>query len=117
MHYRKTVAHAAVAATMFAASPAWAAPLKLLLLDDMSCAAWTQSASEPEERQNYVDWVRGFLSGHNYGRQKEQVSVVSNGTIAQFVDRYCRIHPKGSVADAAMQMSDRFSGRNAPITK
>lgn len=117
MHYAKTVTAVMLSAATLAAGAARDAPLKLLLLDDMSCAAWARSASDPEVQQTYVHWVRGFLSGHNYTNQKQQVSVVSNGTITQFVDRYCRSNPTGKVEDAAMRMSDQFSGRNETITK
>jgi hypothetical protein len=94
-----------------------AAPVKLLLLDDMSCAAWSKAGTDPEQQQPYIGWIRGFLSGHNYASQARQVSVVSNGTIVQFVDRHCRSNPTSNVADAAMRMSDQYSGRNAAITK
>ena len=42
---------------------------------------------------------------------------MSTATVASFVDRYCAEHAAATVADAAMRMSDRFSGRNSPITR
>ena len=93
-----------------------ASSLKLLELDDMSCSAWKKQA-DPELRKAYVQWVRGFLSGHNYANQSKQVAEVSSGTVAAFVDRYCSEHSAATVAEAAMRMSDRYSGRNAPITR
>lgn len=93
-----------------------AAPLKLLELDDMSCSAWKKQTA-PELREPYVQWVRGFLSGHNYANQSKQVSEVSSGTVAAFVDRYCSEHSAATVSEAAMRMSDRYSGRNTPITR
>lgn len=94
-----------------------AAPLKVLGLDDMSCVAWKETASDPERRAAYVQWVRGFLSGHNYANQSKQVAEVSVATVAVFVDRYCSERAASNVADAAMRMSDRYSGRNSPITR
>jgi hypothetical protein len=93
-----------------------AASLKLLELDDMSCSAWKKQTA-PELREPYVQWVRGFLSGHNYANQSKQVAEVSSGTVAAFVDRYCSEHSAATVSEAAMRMSDRYSGRNAPITR
>ena len=39
--------------------------------------------------------------------RSEQVSVVSNGTIENFVSRYCKDNPQGSYADGGLRMSDR----------
>jgi hypothetical protein len=101
---------------LIATSHISAAPLRVLGLDDMSCAAWTVKI-DPELREPYIQWVRGFLSGHNYANQSRQVAEVSSGTVEKFVDRYCRENPRATVADAAMRMSDRYSGRNSPITR
>lgn len=95
----------------------WAAtPLKLLGMEDMSCATWKKQ-TDPEVREPYVQWVRGFLSGHNYANQAKQVAEVSTSTVAVFINRYCTEHAKSTVAEAAMRMSDQYSGRNAPITR
>lgn len=90
---------------------------KVLGLADMSCSAWVKTKGEPDFRQPYLDWARGFLSGHNYGQPGKPVSVVSNGTIGVFVDRFCAEKPTSSVDVALMRMSDQYSGRNAPITR
>lgn len=108
---------AAIVVAAFASGEASANQVKLLAFDDMSCAAWVRTKSVPDEREPFVQWVRGFLSGHNYASQSRQVSVVSAGTIAAFVDRYCAEKSAGTIAEAAMRMSDQYSGRNAPITK
>ena len=94
-----------------------AAPLKILGFDDMSCQAWLKSKADAEQRKQYVAWVRGFLSGHNYASQSQQVSVVSSGTVELYVDRFCSEKPLGQFSDTALRMSDQYSGRNAPITK
>jgi hypothetical protein len=59
-----------LARVLIATSNMFAAQPKVLGLDDMSCA-WTVK-TDPELRQSYVDWVRGFLSGHNYANQCER---------------------------------------------
>ncbi|MBO3708738.1 MAG: hypothetical protein J5X21_20465 [Candidatus Accumulibacter sp.] len=94
-----------------------AVPLKIVGFDDMSCSAWVASKSDVEQRAGYVAWVRGVLTGHNYANPGQQVSVISSGTVEQYVDRHCREKPQGSFSDAALRLTDRLSGRNAPITK
>jgi hypothetical protein len=94
-----------------------AAPIKLLGLDDMSCQAWNASKQDADQRHTYLAWARGFLSGHNYANQRQQVTDISNGTIEGYADRFCRESAKSSFADAIYRMSDEFSGRGAPIAK
>lgn len=107
----------AALASLFIVPPVQAAPLKMLELDDMRCTAWKATKPDPELREPYVQWVRGFLSGHNYANQSAQVSEVSRGTVEAFVDRFCNENAGKSVSEAAMRMSDRYSGRNAPIVR
>ena len=106
-----------LAATMLAAGGADAAPLNMLGFDDMSCNAWKQSKDDADQRRMYVAWIRGVLTGHNYARQSQQVSAMSAGTVENFVDRYCSEKPAGEFGEAALRMSDKFSGRNEAITK
>ncbi len=96
---------------------AQAAPVKIVGFDDMTCSAWKKSKEDPDQHMLYAVWIRGVLTGHNYARQSQQVAVVSNGTVENFVDQYCREKPLGDFGDAALRMSDRFSGRNEAITK
>jgi hypothetical protein len=103
---------------LFAMLPlASAAPVKLVGFDDMSCQAWVKSKEDLDQRKLYIAWIRGLLSGHNYAHQSQQVSAISNGTVEQYVNRYCSEKPLGEFSDAALRLSDQFSGRNAPITK
>ncbi len=90
---------------------------KMLGFDDNSCVAWQASQDDTELRDSFIAWARGFLSGHNYANPKQQVSDVSRSTVEQFIERYCRENPKGQFTDAAYRMSDRYSGRGAPIGK
>ena len=94
-----------------------AAPVKMVGFDDMSCRAWVQSKDDAEQRKEFLVWIRGVLTGHNYANQSQQVSSVSSGTVENFVNRYCVEKPQGDFSDAALRMSDTFSGRNAAITK
>lgn len=94
-----------------------AAPVKTLGFDDMSCRAWANSKEDVEQRKIYLVWIRGVLTGHNYANQRQQVSVISSGTVENFVNRYCTEKPLGDFGDAALRLSDNFSGRNEAITK
>lgn len=100
-----------------AMGPVLAADLKVLAFDDNSCRAWKQAADDPDRRAAQVAWARGFLSGHNYANQKQQVTDVSAGTVERNIEQYCRKNPEGLFIDAAYRMSDSMSGRNAPIRK
>ena len=105
---------------MFAAliaSGAVAAPVKTVGFDDMSCRAWVKSKDDGEQRKIYLAWIRGVLTGHNYANQSQQVSSISTGTVENFIDRYCVEKPAGEFSEAALRMSDKFSGRNEPISK
>lgn len=96
---------------------AGAVPLKVLGFDDMSCQGWSKSKDDADQRALYIAWLRGFLSGHNYARPSQQVSDISSGTVAQFIDRYCSEKPLGQISDAVQRLSDQFSGRNEAISK
>lgn len=94
-----------------------AAPQNILGFDDMSCAAWSKSKGDTDQRALYIVWIRGFLSGHNYALPSQQVSTISSATIENKIDQYCRETPAGLFSDGAMRLSDQFSGRNQPIRK
>lgn len=88
---------------------------KLLGFDDMSCAAW--SRADTDQRAAYVTWARGFLSGHNYARPAQQISAISAGSVEYQINRHCSENRASDIVTATMRLADRFSGRNAPITK
>jgi len=106
----------ALAAGLFAGSLP-AAPLNILGVDDLSCSAWNKSKENPEQRNIYIVWMRGVLTGHNYALQNQQVSSISSGTIESYVNGYCARSPNGLFSDAVFRLSDEFSGRNQPIRK
>ena len=99
------------------ATSAIAVPIKTVGFDDMSCRAWVKSKDDGEQRKIYLAWIRGVLTGHNYANQSQQVSSISTGTVENFIDRYCVEKPTGEFSEAALRMSDKFSGRNEPISK
>lgn len=106
-----------IAIVVLSAGTALAAPTKILGFDDMSCAAWSKSSSDPDQRAAYIVWIRGFLSGHNYALPGQQVATISSGTIENHIKNYCSTTPAGNFSDGAMRLSDQFSGRNQAIRK
>jgi hypothetical protein len=75
-------------------------------------------ATIPSNARIYVAWVRGVLTGHNYANQNQQVSAISSGTVEQYVESLLQLrNHSASFSDAALRLTDRFSGRNTPITK
>ncbi|MDR2787678.1 MAG: hypothetical protein LBD06_04830 [Candidatus Accumulibacter sp.] len=90
---------------------------RMLGFDDNSCQAWVESKVDPERRGEYLAWARGFLSGHNYANQKQQVSDISRGTVEMFIERFCRDKPAAPFTDAIYRMSDQYSGRGTAITR
>ncbi|MDR3299986.1 MAG: hypothetical protein LBU43_08305 [Candidatus Accumulibacter sp.] len=94
-----------------------AAPPKVLGFDDNSCQAWIGSKDDPEQRVAYLSWARGFLSGHNYANQKQQVADISRGTVEMYIERFCRDKPNAPFVEAIYRMSDQYSGRGTPVTR
>lgn len=117
MSRRMLALHGLLVFAALVAAGADAAPVKFVGFDDMSCRAWIKSKDDAEQRKIYLAWVRGVLTGHNYANPSQQVSSVSTGTVENFVDRYCVEKPQGEFGDAALRMTDKFSGRNEAITK
>jgi hypothetical protein len=90
---------------------------RMLGFDDNSCQAWVGSKDDSERRGEYLAWARGFLSGHNYANQKQQVSDISRGTVEMFIERFCRDKPAAQFTEAVYRMSDQYSGRGTAINK
>lgn len=99
------------------AQTASASGLKILAFDDNSCQAWRLGTEEAELRATHVAWARGFLSGHNYANQRQQVTDVSAATVERNIEQFCRRNPDGLFIDGVYRMSDSMSGRNAPIKR
>lgn len=117
MQARKTSSLIVALGFVLLAGWAQAAPLNILGIDDLSCAGWSKSKENPDQRNLYVVWMRGVLTGHNYAMQSQQVSSISSGTIESYVNGYCARNPNGLISDAVFRLSDDFSGRNQPIRK
>ena len=108
---------ALIFAALYSTAQVQAAPLNTLGRDDTSCKAWQAGVNDTALRAQQLAWLRGLLTGHNYARQQEQVSVVSNGTIENFISRHCKDNPQGNFVDGGLRMSDLYSGRNRPLSR
>lgn len=79
--------------------------------EDASCNAWTKSAGNKAIRAYYDFWVRGFVSGHNYGNPAQQVkegALPGSDALYQYLDEYCRDNPTLSFTGGAVRMVDQL---------
>ena len=117
MKIRKIAGVTAAACTALCFGGAAMAAPNILGFDDMSCATWIKSKDDPDQRNAYISWLRGFLTGHNYALPNQQVATISSGTIEAKISQYCKENRDGNISDGVMRLSDQFSGRNQPIRK
>ena len=102
------VAMIALAAALApAAATAQGQQVNVFWFEDASCAAWTKSADNQWLRMQYESWVRGFVSGYNYGNPAHQVKIgvfPGSSGVYQYLDQYCRDNPKQSFVGGAIAM-------------
>ena len=75
--------------------------------DKMSCQDWFGSEDHPDVRQQYIDWIRGVVTGYNYSNQNDQVALgrmPSDFSLAIYVDNYCHSSRATSIAGAAFAL-------------
>jgi hypothetical protein len=73
----------------------------------MSCQDWFGSEGNPDVRQQYIDWIRGVVTGYNYANQDDQVALgrmPSDFALAIYVDNYCHSKRATSIAGAAFSL-------------
>ena len=100
-----------VLGTLAVTSTAEAASLEVLSFADTSCGTWTKTRTNPAQLNVYLYWIRGFISGFNYGRPSTQVraAVVPNqATLAIYVDKYCADYPLRPFIGAAFSLVDEL---------
>lgn len=83
----------------------------------LSCGQWAEARSEKDEQQISlnVQWIAGFLGGHNYYRdqKKKTVRVRDLPTISLWMDTYCRNNPTGSIITGAAALVEELGGVKA----
>jgi hypothetical protein len=85
--------------------------INIFWFEDASCAAWMKSSGNKGLRAQYEFWVRGFVSGHNYGNPARQVKVGAfpgSETLSQYLDQYCRDNPKLSFVGGAIHLVEEL---------
>jgi hypothetical protein len=75
--------------------------------DDVSCAAWSRSASDKITRIEYGIWFRGFVSGYNFGNPGNQVllgKLPDPPGLAAYIDKFCQANPSVAFIAAAIPL-------------
>ena len=78
---------------------------------DASCGTWVKSEGDLGERSQYTSWLRGFVSGYNYGNPSNQVRIdrmPDTKTLHLFVDKYCRENPLKPFVSAAFRLVEEI---------
>jgi hypothetical protein len=85
--------------------------------EDASCAAWSKSVGNRAIRMQYEFWIRGFVSGHNYGNPSLQVAVGAlpgGDALHAYLDQYCRDQPKATFIGGAIALVQQLRQPVAP---
>ncbi|MBI2816279.1 MAG: hypothetical protein HYX72_05030 [Acidobacteria bacterium] len=82
--------------------------------EDDSCGAWVRSSGNAPEaksnRQTYLWWFRGFVSGYSMGIPKVDIqSMPDSSTLALYVDKFCRETPLLPFVSAAPKLVKEIS--------
>ncbi len=94
----------------------------IFTFEDASCAAWMKSGGNKGLRAQYEFWVRGFVSGHNYGNPALQVKIGAfpgSDVLYQYLDQYCHDNPTLSFVGGAIKLVEELrepvaASRRAP---
>lgn len=75
-----------------------------------SCGKWT--SYEEGQRNQYLLWLKGFFTGHNWGNQKNQiVDFPDDESLALYVDKYCRENPLGNLLTPTIQLTKELRSK------
>lgn len=96
---------------------AQAQPISVFSFQDTSCGSWVKSASDAGERQLYLLWMRGFVSGYNAGSNDRTVTLdamPNQETLVLYIDKYCQKNPLNPFFGAAFELVKEIS---QPVVK
>jgi hypothetical protein len=82
-----------------------------VVMDAPSCSEWN-----PKEVTHQI-WIEAYLSGIAMERNDNFLEKVRVESIVQWVSNYCRIHPKGEVAVAGVQLSMELMKRHRSVPR
>ena len=83
----------------------------IFAFEDASCAAWMKSSGNKALRAQYEFWVRGFVSGHNFGNRALQVKIGAfpgSDVLYQYLDQYCLDNPTLSFVGGAIKLVEEL---------
>jgi len=85
------------------------------------CADWNAWKAEgnAERRGTAVQWVFGFVAGHNVyalrGHRSQQSLTPQAGTLETLIDRHCEAHPTARLVEAAVATVSGLGGASTQI--
>src|SRR5262245_40871601 len=79
----------------------------------ISCGKWLQARLQYPNDQQYVQWILGFITGHNYYTNGPDVSPPDAQAALAFVDTYCRNNPLHGVMAAGAALNQELGGKPA----
>ncbi len=85
--------------------------VEIFSFEDASCAAWMKSSGNKGVRAQYEFWIRGFVSGHNYGNQALQVRIgafPSGEVLYRYLDQYCLDSSTSSFVGGAIKLVEEL---------
>lgn len=91
--------------------------INIFTFEDASCGVWSKSADNKLLRAQYLFWIQGFVSGHNYanpGRQVRTGTLPASEALYQFLDAYCKDNPSLSFVGAAITLVEDLRETVAP---
>lgn len=103
-------------------SAAWARDVRVSGFGVRKCGEWEgwKTAKNGEARALTVEWVTGFLAGHNvYARNGNEAanSVVADPkTLATLLDSYCQKNPDGRIFAGAIDIARSLGGAKVMVS-
>ncbi len=102
-----TVLRAAALVTCLLPVLATAQQINIFTFEDSSCRAWSKTAGNKLLRAQYLFWLQGFVSGHNYASSERQVksgTLPGADALYQYIDAYCKENPSHTFVGAAITL-------------
>ena len=65
----------------------------------LTCGEWLEATKHEWPREQYTDWILGFLTSFNYYNPSRQVNPPDRASVSAWVDKYCRDNPFEELGD------------------
>ncbi len=95
--------------------------VNIFTFENSSCSAWLKTSGNKALRAQYLFWIQGFVSGHNYASPARQVAtgeLPGSEALYQFLDAYCKDNPTLSFVGGAIRLVEELRevapGKTAP---